>query len=119
MPQYPRNVKMTIEDALWFDLFDNIEYKYVKDIIKEDEPIDVEILVTDSNERCACNNEIMIVRFVFELVGLPFIYQTRFIWTSPAGTKLNRILCDDDSDEEEDEEEVEEPTSVMHLNQYA
>ena len=116
MPQYPRYVTMTIEDAVWFELFDNIKYKYVKYAIEEDDPIDVEILVTDSKERCACNNEIMIVRFVFELAGLPFIHQTRFIWTSPAGLKLNRILCDDDSDEEE---EVEEPTSVMHLNQYA
>jgi hypothetical protein len=122
MPQYPRYVTMTIEDALWFDLFDDIQYIYVKDAIKEDEPIDVEILVTDSNERCACNNQIMIVRFVFELAGLPFIHKTRLIWTSPAGQKLNRILCGDDSDEEEvsdEEEEVEEPTSVMHLNQYA
>jgi hypothetical protein len=112
----PRNVTMTIEDALWFDLFDNIEYKYVKEAIEEVLALDVEILVTDSNERCACNNQIMIVRFVFELAGLPFIHQTRLIWTSPAGLKLSYILCHDDSDEEE---EVEEPTSVMHLNQYA
>ncbi len=111
----PRYVRMTIEDALWFDLFDNIQYIYVKDAIKEDEPIDVEILVTDPNET-ENSYQIMIVRFVFELVGLPFIHQTRFIWTSPAGQKLNRILCDAVVNEEE---EVEEPTSVMHLNQYA
>jgi len=111
---------MTIEDAVWFELFDNIKYKYVKYAIEEDDPINVEILVTDSNERCACNNKIMIVRFVFELASLPFIHQTRLIWTSPAGLKLHRLLCDDDCDDEyEEAEEVEEPTSVMHLNQYA
>jgi len=115
----PRYVRMTIEDALWFDLFDNIQYIYVKDAIEDGDPIGVEILVTDPNET-ENSYQIMIVRFVFELVGLPFIHQTRFIWTSPAGQKLNRILCGDDSDEEyEEAEEVEEPTSVMHLNQYA
>jgi len=43
-------VYISIEDAEYFDLFDNLEYKYVKTIIKKGLPIPVLIYVTSPDE---------------------------------------------------------------------
>jgi len=123
-----RNVSMTVEDALWFDMFDNVEYSFLKNILshdKEDTFIDVTISVEEATEQTPEElrniniTNVMIVTFQFDLdfcLTRPFIHKSRFTWTSPYGYKLNDILQDNDNDEEEEEEqpsvceECEKPT---------
>ena len=120
----PRNVKMWIEDVEFLDMFDNVEFQYLKsiydvegfefsmlDCCRGNHRIDVKISVQESNTGD-------IATFEFDLgmsMTRPFICKKRFYWDSPYGRKLCEILsnADDEEDEEiEEEEEDDEPDKI-------
>ena len=120
----PRYVKMNIEDAEYFDMFDDVEFKYLKNIVdvegyefsildccRGEHWIAVTLEIEDTYERISNGREIMRVTFEFDLgmcLTRPFICKRLFDWTSPYGIKLNEILYPDD-------EEEEDPTSVINV----
>jgi hypothetical protein len=105
-----RSILMSVEDADNFDLFDNIEYKYLRHIIhNENLLISIEVVIETTGER---NNEgegIMRAIFTFDLkLDKEWTIQTNFTWSSPFGNELNDILCDDTDDETEEEEDTDD-----------
>jgi hypothetical protein len=97
-----RYVKMNIEDAEYFDMFDNVEFQYLKNIydVNGDE---FSILDLDRGEHWIAVTinveglEIMNVSFEFDLgmcLTRPFVYKCNFNRNSPHGIKLDNILYD-------------------------
>lgn len=110
---------ISINDALFFDLFDEIEFKYLKDILTgtndyDDHIIDITIKITPHECDCCANAEMN-----YEIEGIT--YTTSFIYRKsyPAGIKMEQIIQfadqEYDSDDDEDLYEEEEPTSVIDL----
>ena len=100
-----RYVLMSIEDAEYFGLIDNIEYKYLSHIIKHNLLFSVEVGVEDLHERNDEGVEIMRAIFTFDLNSedKEWTIQNNFTWESCFGITLNRKLCeclDDDTDED-------------------
>ncbi len=95
-----RNLLMSIENAEYLGLIDDIEYKYLSNIIKHDLLISVEVVIEDIDERNHEGEEIMRATYTFDLKSdKEWVIQYNFTWTSCLGNKLNNILCDDDDDD--------------------
>jgi hypothetical protein len=116
---------ISINDALFFDLFDEIEFKYLKDILTcdyDEHIIDVMIKITPHECDCCAN-----AKMDYKIEGFNYTRSFMYRKSYPVGLKLeqifefaNREYDSDDEDVYEDveEEEVEDPTSIMQLNQY-
>lgn len=87
------------------DLFDNIPYKYIKNIINEDdEAIDVVIRDLDCDTIGYCKT-----RFTFEIsqgkTDKKFVVDIEYNNSSCFGMLMSGLYNDNDDDEEEEEEE--------------
>tara|TARA_R110000751_G_scaffold239592_1_gene340290 strand:+ start:233 stop:556 length:324 start_codon:yes stop_codon:yes gene_type:complete len=99
---------MNIEQMKQMDLFDNIPYKYIKNIINNDEEvIDVVIEHLDCDIIAYCKT-----RFTFEILQdtedkyAKFVVETEYNGSSAFAMLMGGL---DDALEEEEEEEEEEP----------
>jgi hypothetical protein len=94
-----RSVLLSIDDAEYLGLIDDIEYKYLSNIIKNNLLISVEVIIEDIDERNHEDEEIMRATYTFDLKSdKEWVIQYNFTWTSCMGNKLNTILCDDNDD---------------------
>ena len=103
---------LTISQMKELDLFDDIEYKYIKKIIQDDEDeIEVEIERLDCDRIAWCKT-----RFTFELNinvsggSMPIMVDKKFVVEKEYNNSsyYALVMCDlniDDEDEEEEEEE--------------
>ena len=99
----------------YLDLFDNISYKYIKDIINNDDDyIDVEIERLDCDRECYCKT-----RFTFKISqGKVYVWDTEDTYKEfvvekeyndcSAYALMMLGLYDESDDEESDEEEEDE-----------
>jgi hypothetical protein len=112
---------ISIKDALFFNLFDEIEFKYLKDILTGDDDYDehiipVTIKITSHECDCCAN-----AKMDYEIEGIIFTRSFMYRKSFPIGIKLEQIFefadteYDSDEDVYEEVEEEEEPTSVMDL----
>ena len=99
---------MNIEQMKKLDLFDDIPYKYIKNIIEDDEAaIDVVIEHLDCDIIAYCKT-----RFTFEILQdadnkyAKFVVETEYNGSSAFAMLMGGL---DDALEEEEEEEEEEP----------
>ena len=89
---------ISIEDAEYFDLFDNIEYKYVKDIIKKGLPIDIRIYVSpvdgnyDNDDHPADADDAVVMFEVHLDTGKYWNVEREFMWKSPYGRKVKGLV---------------------------
>jgi hypothetical protein len=121
----PYSNALTIAKALYFDLFDDIKYEWLKEVLdpevdKEEEYIDIEI--EDLPEETRGNHRT--TSFTFELRKVDYIrmgethYKTKkfvveksYNGASPFGITLAQEWEDDEEDNEEDEYESEDDHS--------
>jgi hypothetical protein len=93
-------VYISIEDAEYFDLLDNLEYKYVKTIIKKGLPIPVLIYVTSRDEDDVYKYDNAEVQFQINAnqVDARLDYtkdwevKRNFMWKSPYGERVQCVL---------------------------
>ena len=79
-------ILISIEDAEYFDLLDNIEYKYVKNIIKKGLPIPISIYVSSVDDNA-------VVSFQIHLsADKHWEVERNFMWKSPYGYKVQRLV---------------------------
>ena len=83
---------ISIEDAEYFDLFDNIEYKYVKDIMKEIHiPIRIYVSSEDDNDNAIVEFETALdTRYTCKYWKV----ERYFRWKSPYGDKVQRLVTE-------------------------
>jgi hypothetical protein len=106
---------MSIENAEYLGLIDDIEYKYLRHIIKNNLLISVEVIIEDIDERNHEGEEIMRAIYTFDLKSdKEWVIQYNFTWTSCLGNKLNNILCDDTSDDETEDAYTTEDTDDIY-----
>jgi hypothetical protein len=119
MTNYPNCI--TIENALYFDLFDNIKYEWLKLVLdpsvdREEYDFEVEIEDLPCSRLAFC-----IVKFTFELRMVDYIrwgethYKTKtfsktieYNGSSALAMTLCGMVRDDDTEDEDEEEEEEE-----------
>jgi hypothetical protein len=111
-----RSILISIDDAEYLGLIDDIEYKYLSNIIKNNLLISVEVVIEDIDERNHEGEEIMRATYTFDLKSdKEWVIQYNFTWTSCLGNKLNDILCDTtdtNTDTTEDTDDIySEPSS--------
>jgi len=98
-----RSLLMSIENAEYLGLIDDVEYKYLSNIIKNNLLISVEVVIEDIDERNHEGEEIMRATYTFDLKSdKEWVIEYNFTWTSCLGNKLNTILCDTSDDETEE-----------------
>jgi hypothetical protein len=104
---------MSVEDADYFELLDNIEYKYLRHIIKDNILISVEVNVEDTGEQNHDGDYIKRASFTFDLNSdKEWVIQNNFTWTSCFGISLSRKFAECfDGDTEEEEDIYSEPSS--------
>jgi hypothetical protein len=95
-------VLISIEDAEYFDLLDNIEYKYVKTIIKKGLPIPILIYVSspDKDEDDVFKYDNAEVQFQIEAKHIDarldytknWEVKRNFMWKSPYGDRVQLIF---------------------------
>ena len=94
-----------IYDMLDLELFDDIEYKYVKNII-EKECLEIDIYIEDlgQDELGYCN-----IRFTFEIpydkidekvISKKFVVEKKYLCSDDYAKKINNLYCE--IDEEDD-----------------
>ena len=113
---------ISINDALFFDLFDDIEFKYLKGIFTGDDDYDehiIPVIIKITPHECDCCAN---AKMDYEIEGIIFTRSFMYRKSYPIGLKLEQIFefadTEYDSDDEDVyEEEEEEPTSVMDLKQ--
>jgi hypothetical protein len=113
---------ISINDALFFDLFEEIEFKYLKDIFTGDDDYDehiIPVIIKITPHECDCCAN---AKMDYEIEGIIFTRSFMYRKSYPIGLKLEQIFefadmeyYSDDEDVYEDIEEEEEPTSVMDL----
>ena len=110
-------VWISIEDADYFELLDNVEYKYLRYTIKNNLYFKVFVKVEDTGEQNEEGVDIMRATFTFDLnSNKEWVIGNNFTWTSCFGIKLNNIIYDinddKDTDTTEDTEDIySEPSS--------
>jgi hypothetical protein len=115
---------ISINDALFFDLFDEIEFKYLKGIFTGDDDYDehiIPVIIKITPHECDCCAN---AKMDYEIEGIIFTRSFMYRKSYPIGLKLEQIFefadteyDSEDEDVYEDVEEEEEPTSVMDLRQ--
>jgi hypothetical protein len=94
-----RPVLLNVNDADYLGLIDNVEYKYLSHIIRNNILIRVEVIIEDIDELNHEGEEIMRATYTFDLKSdKEWVIQYNFTWTSCLGNKLNDILCDTNDD---------------------
>jgi len=101
---YPKYI--TISTMKELDLFDNISYKYIKDIInKDDDFIDVDIEDVDCDRVCWCKTRF---KFEIDLGSCSGILKVDLIKEYNGSSPYALMMCALDEDEDTDEEEEKE-----------
>jgi hypothetical protein len=91
-----RPVLLSVNDADYLGLIDNVEYKYLSHIIRNNILIRVEVIIENIDERNHEDDEIMMVTYTFDLnTDKEWVIQYNFTWSSCLGIKLDNLLCDD------------------------
>jgi len=111
---------ISINDALFFDLFDDIEFKYLKGIFTGDDDYDehiIPVIIKITPHECDCCAN---AKMDYEIEGINYTRSFMYRKSYPIGLKLEQIFefadMEYDSDEEDEEEDGDgEPTSVMDL----
>ena len=94
------------------DLFDNIPYKYIKNIINnDDDDIEVEIEDLECDRIAYCKT-----RFTFEIsqgkTHKKFVVETEYNGSSCFGMLMSNLIEDDEEESDDEEEEEEEESDA-------
>ena len=95
---------LIVEDAKYLELFEDIPYKYIKNIIYDDEEqLVVEITALDCDRVAYCRS-----KFEFELEDKKFKVIKEYNTSSPYALYLCGLEANEEEEEDEEEEEKED-----------
>ena len=110
-----RSVLLSVNDADYLGLIDNVEYKYLRHIIKDNILISVEVIIEGIDERNHEDEDIMRATYTFDLNSdKEWVIEYNFTWGSCVGNKLEELLCDDTNDDETEEAYTTEDTEDIY-----